>query len=82
MNRVSHEYRFTNSEVAANMRLAKTLRGEDKKTFIKELYERDKMVLKEAVEYLSPEQLFVLNNQQTARRLKLMGTKKSKKKKN
>ena len=81
MNSVANEYTFSHPEVGENMRLAKALEGQEKKLFAKELIQRDKLVLKEAVEYLSPEQLFVLKQEQEARRQKLLGAKKDKKKK-
>ena len=81
MNRVANEYSFTNTEVAESPRLVQTLPKDDKKVFIKEMVERDKLVLREAVEYLSPEQLFILKKQQESRRQKILGSKKSKNKK-
>ena len=81
MNRVANEYSFTNTALAENPRLAKTLPKDEQKTFIKEMVERDKLVLREAVEYLSPEQLLILKNQQESHRKKLLGNKKSKIKK-
>lgn len=81
MNRVANEYSFTNTELAESPRLVQTLPKDEKKVFIKEMVERDKLVLREAVEYLSPEQLFILKKQQESRRQKILGSKKSKNKK-
>ena len=81
MNRVANEYSFTNSEIAENPRLVQTLPKDEKKAFLKEMIQRDKLVLQEAAEYLSPEQLFILKNQQEERRQKILGNKKTKSKK-